>query len=81
MRSFHTLTLFPCINSLSVVHSAQAWEGDVFVKRPIKYNNLKFIEVWDVNFIEMNEVLYVHHLLLQSPYLQELHISVSSISP
>lgn len=73
-----SLTLF--IHPLSfVVPSAQAWEGDVFMKLPTAYNDLKFIKAMSVNFQEMNEASLFHHLILHAPNLEKLQISVSSI--
>ncbi|KAK1375078.1 hypothetical protein POM88_031271 [Heracleum sosnowskyi] len=71
----------PLLAAITVDFFSETWEGDVFVKLPITFNHLKFIKVEGVNYKEMKEVSYVHHLLLQSPYLQELHISLSQAAP
>lgn len=69
-----------CTRSIFDVPSAQAWRGDILMKVPVTYDYLKFIEIGNMDYNDMDEVLYVLHLLLQSPNLQELHISVSRIS-
>ncbi|CAI9096356.1 OLC1v1032477C1 [Oldenlandia corymbosa var. corymbosa] len=45
---------------------------------PIKYNQLKIVELYQVNFEDLNEVLAVLHLIVSSPNLTELQISVSN---
>ncbi|KAK1375079.1 F-box/FBD/LRR-repeat protein [Heracleum sosnowskyi] len=67
----------PLLAALSVDFFPMAWKGDAFVKLPITFTCLTFIEVDGVNYQDKNKVMYVHHLLLQSPNLQELHISAA----
>ncbi|XP_061340751.1 F-box/FBD/LRR-repeat protein At1g13570 [Gastrolobium bilobum] len=45
---------------------------------PIMYNNLKTVELYEVNFEDMKEILVVLRLITSSPNLKELHISASS---
>lgn len=45
---------------------------------PITYSHLKFIELNQVSFEDMKEVLVVVRLVTHSPNLRELQISVSS---
>ncbi|KAL8112797.1 hypothetical protein AgCh_020189 [Apium graveolens] len=52
-----------------------AWRGDILMKVPVTYEYLKFIEIRKMDYQDMDKVLYVLHLLLQSPNLQELQIS------
>ncbi|XP_027096597.1 F-box/FBD/LRR-repeat protein At1g13570 isoform X2 [Coffea eugenioides] len=42
---------------------------------PIKYHHLKIIELYQVNFEDLNEVLAVLRLIVSSPNLKELHIA------
>lgn len=44
----------------------------------IKYNNLETIEMYQVSFEDMKEILVVFRLITSSPNLKELHISGSS---
>lgn len=44
---------------------------------PITYNHLKIIELYQVSFEDMKEILVVLRLITNSPNLQELQISVS----
>lgn len=62
--------------TLYFIPSAPDWEGNVLLKVPGTYDCLKFILLEGINFQEMNQVLYVLQLLLQSPNLQELEIEV-----
>lgn len=73
MHSFCTLTLF-------LLSCAQVWKDNLLVKVPVTYDSIKIIELEGINFEEMNAMLYVLHLLLHSPNLQELRISVSHMS-
>lgn len=41
------------------------------------YQNLKFIELYQVSFEDMKELLVVLRLIVSSPNLEELQISVS----
>jgi len=43
----------------------------------IMYNNLETIEMYQVSFEDMKEILVVFRLITSSPNLKELHISVS----
>lgn len=47
---------------------------------PITYHQLKFIELYQVSFDDMKEVLVVLQLIVNSPNLHELQISASSNS-
>lgn len=44
---------------------------------PVMYQNLKFIELYQVSFEDMKELLVVLRLIVSSPNLEELQISVS----
>ncbi|KAL3501597.1 hypothetical protein ACH5RR_036046 [Cinchona calisaya] len=44
----------------------------------IKYDRLKIVELYQVNFEDLNEVLAVLHVIVSSPNLKELQISGSS---
>ena len=44
---------------------------------PITYNNLKTLELYEVSFEDMKEILVVLRLIANSPNLKELQISVS----
>jgi len=46
----------------------------------IMYNNLETIEMYQVSFEDMKEILVVFRLITSSPNLNELHISVSPCS-
>ncbi|KAI4357920.1 hypothetical protein L6164_001836 [Bauhinia variegata] len=48
---------------------------------PIMYNHLKIIELYQVSFEDMKEILVVIRLITNSPNLQQLHISGSSTIP
>ncbi|KDP31450.1 hypothetical protein JCGZ_11826 [Jatropha curcas] len=52
--------------------------GDSPRKLPITYNHLKTIELYQVSFEDMKEILVVLHLIMNSPNLKELQISGSS---
>lgn len=73
MPSFCTLSLF------SVVSSSQVWDGKVVKKIPVTYNCLSFINIERINHVT-GELVYVLHLLLQSPNLENLQISISYLS-
>ncbi|KAK7275089.1 hypothetical protein RIF29_16196 [Crotalaria pallida] len=45
---------------------------------PVMYNNLEIIELYQVGFEDMKEMLVVLRLITSSPNLKELHISGSS---
>ncbi|TMW88003.1 hypothetical protein EJD97_019137 [Solanum chilense] len=47
---------------------------------PVTYHNLKFIELYQVSFEDMKELLVVLRLIVSSPNLEELQISSSSIT-
>ncbi|MCD7456149.1 hypothetical protein HAX54_030725 [Datura stramonium] len=47
---------------------------------PVMYQNLKFIELYQVSFEDMKELLVVLRLIVSSPNLEELQISSSSIT-
>lgn len=51
--------------------------GDDPGRLPITYNHLKVIELYQVSFEDMKEILVVIQLITNSPNLKELHISVS----
>lgn len=44
---------------------------------PVTYQNLKFIELYQVSFEDMKELFVVLRLIVSSPNLEELQISVS----
>lgn len=44
---------------------------------PVIYQNLKFIELYQVSFEDMKELLVVLRMIVSSPNLEELQISVS----
>ena len=48
-------------------------------KPPLMYGRLKIIELYQVSFEDIKEILVVLRLIINSPNLQELHISVSTI--
>ncbi|GMY26731.1 F-box/FBD/LRR-repeat protein At1g13570 [Fagus crenata] len=52
--------------------------GDNPARLPIKYSDLKIIELHQVSFEDMKEILVVLHLVTNSPNLTELRISSSS---
>ncbi|KAL6542333.1 hypothetical protein OROMI_023935 [Orobanche minor] len=52
--------------------------GNYLAKAPITYQHLKVIELYQVSFEDMKEILVVLRLIENSPNLQELHISTSS---
>lgn len=52
--------------------------GDDPGRLPITYNHLKVIELYQVSFEDMKEILVVIRLITNSPNLKELHISGSS---
>ncbi|XP_057961103.1 F-box/FBD/LRR-repeat protein At1g13570 [Malania oleifera] len=45
---------------------------------PITYSNLKNVELYQVSFEDMKEIMVVLRLIMNSPSLRELHISGSS---
>ncbi|GMH01836.1 hypothetical protein Nepgr_003675 [Nepenthes gracilis] len=47
-------------------------------KLPLAYNHLRIIELYQVSFEDMKEILVVLHLIMNSPNLKELQISGSS---
>lgn len=53
--------------------------GDDPGRLPIKYINLKIIELYQVSFEDMKEILVVLRLITNSPNLKELQISVSYV--
>ncbi|KAA8532813.1 hypothetical protein F0562_033070 [Nyssa sinensis] len=52
--------------------------GNDLGKLPITYCHLKIVELYQVSFEDMKEILVVLRLIVNSPNLQELHISVSN---
>lgn len=62
---------------LSADPVAQTWEDDILVKVPLTYDSVKSIELGGINFEDMNAVLYALNLILKSPNIEELQISVS----
>lgn len=52
--------------------------GNSLERCPITYSNLKIVELCQVGFEDLNEILVVLQLIMNSPILQELHISGSS---
>ncbi|XP_074326939.1 F-box/FBD/LRR-repeat protein At1g13570-like [Apium graveolens] len=65
----------PLVVAISIYFYPLAWRGDILMKVPVTYEYLKFIEIRKMDYQDMDKVLYVVHLLLQSPNLQELQIS------
>lgn len=63
------LMLLFCLKYLSV--------GNQLGKLSITYRHLKIVQLFEVSFEDMKEILVVLRLILNSPILQELHISVS----
>lgn len=61
--------LFSCLKYLSI--------GDDQGRLPVTYSHLKIIELYEVSFEDMKEILVVLHLITNSPNLKELQISVS----
>ncbi|GKV39300.1 hypothetical protein SLEP1_g47098 [Rubroshorea leprosula] len=55
--------------------------GDYPGRLPITYSHLRVIELYQVSFEDMNEILVVLRLILNSPNLKELQISVSFVCP
>lgn len=51
--------------------------GNELGKLPITYSHLKIVQLYEVSFEDMKEILVVLRLILNSPILQELQISVS----
>ncbi|GLT91707.1 hypothetical protein SLE2022_095830 [Rubroshorea leprosula] len=51
--------------------------GDYPGRLPIRYSHLRVIELYQVSFEDMNEILVVLRLILNSPNLKELQISGS----
>ncbi|CAH1431259.1 unnamed protein product [Lactuca virosa] len=54
--------------------------GNTFGKTQMKYQQLKVIELYDVSFKNIKEVMVVLRLILNSPNLQELQISGAWVS-
>ncbi|KAI8539276.1 hypothetical protein RHMOL_Rhmol09G0169300 [Rhododendron molle] len=52
--------------------------GNELGKLPITYSHLKIVQLYEVSFEDMKEILVVLRLILNSPILQELQISSSS---
>ncbi|XWS69553.1 hypothetical protein CRYUN_Cryun04dG0188700 [Craigia yunnanensis] len=52
--------------------------GDDLGRLPITYNHLKVVELYQVSFEDMKEILIVLRLITNSPNLKELQISGSS---
>ncbi|XP_052200547.1 F-box/FBD/LRR-repeat protein At1g13570 [Diospyros lotus] len=52
--------------------------GNDLGKLPITYHHLKIIELYQVSFDDMKEILVILRLIMNSPCLQELQISDSS---
>nr|XP_017244266.1 PREDICTED: F-box/FBD/LRR-repeat protein At1g13570-like isoform X2 [Daucus carota subsp. sativus] len=67
----------PFLDVLRVDFRAQVWESNVLMKVPVTYDRLKFIDLQGINYEEGNAVLYVLHLILHSPNLQELEIGAT----
>ncbi|XP_017244269.1 F-box/FBD/LRR-repeat protein At1g13570 [Daucus carota subsp. sativus] len=67
----------PFLDVLRVDFRAEAWESNVLMKVPVTYDRLKFIDLQGINYEERNAVLYVLHLILHSPNLQELEIGAT----
>ncbi|KAL8112803.1 hypothetical protein AgCh_020195 [Apium graveolens] len=63
----------------ALISFSQDWEGNVLSKVPATYDCLESISLKGLNFQEMNQVLFVHQLLLQSPNLQELEIDARAV--
>ena len=53
--------------------------GDDPGRLPITYNHLKVVELYQVSFEDMKEILIVLRLITNSPNLKELQISVSVV--
>nr|XP_017236162.1 PREDICTED: F-box/FBD/LRR-repeat protein At1g13570-like isoform X1 [Daucus carota subsp. sativus] len=68
----------PLLVAISVEINTEVSGSNILLKVPVTYHCLKFIELKGVNFKGMNEVLYVLHLILQSPNLQELQVSAAT---
>ncbi|XP_074326946.1 F-box/FBD/LRR-repeat protein At1g13570-like [Apium graveolens] len=68
----------PLLVAIIIEIDTESSEGNNLVTVPVTYHCLKFIELKLVNFKERNEALYVLHLILQSPNLQELQISIEA---
>ncbi|KAL1821932.1 hypothetical protein ACET3Z_016801 [Daucus carota] len=67
----------PFLDVLRVDFRAEAWESNALMKVPVTYDRLKFIDLQGINYEERNAVLYVLHLILHSPNLQELEIGAT----
>lgn len=70
------------ISTLVILHSPSVFVqymsiGYELGKVPLTYDHLKLIQLYQVSFEDMKEILVVLRLILSSPNLQELHISVS----
>lgn len=53
--------------------------GNTFGKTEMTYKQLKVIELYQVSFEDMKEIMVVLRLILNAPNLQELQISVSYV--
>ncbi|KAL9664230.1 hypothetical protein QQ045_019629 [Rhodiola kirilowii] len=51
-----------------------------FGRFPVTFNNLKIIELHQVSFDDIKEIQVIIHLLVSSPFLQTLTLSVSPAS-
>lgn len=60
-----------CFKYLSIGHDLE--------RLTITYSHLKVIELYQVSFEDMKEILVVLRLITSSPNLEELHISVSLV--
>lgn len=54
--------------------------GNTLRKTPTMYRQLKVIELYQVSFEDMKEIMVVLRLILNAPNLQELQISVSLLN-
>ncbi|KAL1804194.1 hypothetical protein ACET3Z_032841 [Daucus carota] len=71
----------PLVVAISICFYPLAWRGDILRKVPVTYNYLKSIEIRNMDYGDLDKVVYVLHLLLQSPNLQELQISGHGEAP
>nr|XP_017233745.1 PREDICTED: F-box/FBD/LRR-repeat protein At1g13570-like [Daucus carota subsp. sativus] len=69
----------PLLAAITIEIDTEFAEGKPLITVPVTYHCLKFIQLNGVLFQEKNEVVYVHHLLLQTPNVQELRISAVAI--
>lgn len=63
--------MFFCLKYLSI--------GDDPGRLRITYNHLKVVELYQVSFEDMKEILVVLRLITNTPNLKELQISVSVV--